>query len=67
MSTEIGIITHCNSKDFCFSNLNEGFALLSQKEVGVLLTPPMGREKAENWRGLDSQRKLQIKFEDTER
>jgi len=40
---------------------------LSQKELGVLLTPPSGREKAENWRGLDSERKLQIQFEDAER
>ncbi|CAI8615929.1 unnamed protein product [Vicia faba] len=38
-----------------------------QKELGVLLTPPSSREKAENWRGLDSERKLQIKFEDAER
>lgn len=38
-----------------------------QKELGVLLIPPSGKEKAENWRGLDSERKLQIKFEDTER
>ncbi|KAK7263949.1 hypothetical protein RJT34_31549 [Clitoria ternatea] len=38
-----------------------------QKELGVLLTPPSGREKAENWKGLESERKLQIKFEDVER
>ncbi|XP_061353427.1 NO-associated protein 1, chloroplastic/mitochondrial [Gastrolobium bilobum] len=38
-----------------------------QKELGVLLTPPSGREKAENWRGLESERKLQIKFEDVAR
>jgi nitric-oxide synthase len=47
--------------------LNDGFTLLSQKELGVLLIPPSGREKAENWRGLDSEHKLQIKFEDAER
>ncbi|XP_028786833.1 putative nitric oxide synthase [Neltuma alba] len=38
-----------------------------QKEVGVLLTPPTGTLKAENWRGLESERNLQIKFEDAER
>ncbi|GAU27613.1 hypothetical protein TSUD_270020 [Trifolium subterraneum] len=38
-----------------------------QKELGVLLIPPSGREKAENWRGLDAEHKLQIKFEDVER
>ncbi|KAF7824846.1 putative nitric oxide synthase [Senna tora] len=45
----------------------QGFALLSQKEVGVLLTPPSERVKAENWKGLESERNLQIKFEDVER
>ncbi|KAL1362480.1 hypothetical protein HN51_010729 [Arachis hypogaea] len=38
-----------------------------QKELGVLLTPPSGKENVENWKGLDSQRKLQIKFEDVAR
>ncbi|RDX89594.1 NO-associated protein 1, chloroplastic/mitochondrial, partial [Mucuna pruriens] len=38
-----------------------------QKELGVLLTPPSGGENAENWKGLESERKLQIKFEDVER
>ncbi|KAJ1418502.1 P-loop containing nucleoside triphosphate hydrolase [Sesbania bispinosa] len=38
-----------------------------QKGLGVLLTPPSGRENAENWRGLESERKLEIKFEDVER
>ncbi|KAI9074228.1 hypothetical protein K1719_043793 [Acacia pycnantha] len=38
-----------------------------QKEVGVLLTPPTERVKAENWKGLESERNLQIKFEDAER
>ncbi|CAJ2655095.1 putative nitric oxide synthase [Trifolium pratense] len=37
-----------------------------QKELGVLLIPPSGREKAENWK-LDGEHKLQIKFEDAER
>ena len=40
---------------------------MSQKELGVLLTPPSGKEKSENWRGLESERKLQIKFEDVGR
>jgi len=40
---------------------------LSQKELGVLLTPPSGRENVESWKGLESERKLQIKFEDVER
>jgi len=49
------------------SDLNEGFSLLSQKELGVLLTPPSGGENVESWKGLESERKLQIKFEDVER
>ncbi|TKY67928.1 NO-associated protein 1 [Spatholobus suberectus] len=38
-----------------------------QKELGVLLTPPSRVEKTGNWKGLESERKLQIKFEDVER
>ncbi|KAL6131837.1 hypothetical protein ACLB2K_070210 [Fragaria x ananassa] len=38
-----------------------------QKHVGVLLTPPTGKERAGEWRGLDSQRQLQIKVEDVQR
>ncbi|OIW12579.1 hypothetical protein TanjilG_04743 [Lupinus angustifolius] len=38
-----------------------------QKEVGVLLTPPSGREKIEDWKGLESERKVQLKFEDATR
>ncbi|XP_047161457.1 NO-associated protein 1, chloroplastic/mitochondrial [Vigna umbellata] len=38
-----------------------------QKELGVLLTPPSGGENVESWKGLESERKLQIKFEDVER
>ncbi|XP_062000071.1 putative nitric oxide synthase [Rosa rugosa] len=38
-----------------------------QKQVGVLLTPPTGKERADEWRGLDSQRQLQIKVEDVQR
>jgi hypothetical protein len=67
MSTKMGICTTCKFRDISSSNLNDGFTLLSQKELGVLLIPPSGREKAENWRGLDAEHKLQIKFEDAER
>ncbi|XP_028192754.1 NO-associated protein 1, chloroplastic/mitochondrial-like isoform X1 [Glycine soja] len=38
-----------------------------QTELGVLLTPPSGGENAENWKGLESERKLLIKFEDVDR
>ncbi|KAH9678435.1 NO-associated protein 1 [Citrus sinensis] len=38
-----------------------------QKELGVTLTPPIGKQKAEGWKGLDRERLLEIKFEDTER
>ncbi|XP_065871468.1 NO-associated protein 1, chloroplastic/mitochondrial [Euphorbia lathyris] len=38
-----------------------------QKELGVVLTPPTGREGAKDWRGLGIVRELQIKFEDAER
>lgn len=38
-----------------------------QKELGVMLTPPIGKQKSEGWKGLDSERLLEIKFEDTER
>ncbi|MCE3215416.1 Nitric oxide synthase, brain [Datura stramonium] len=38
-----------------------------QKELGVLLTPPTGKEKAEGWMGLGTKRHLQIKYEDIER
>lgn len=38
-----------------------------QKEVGVLLTPPTGKEKADDWQGLETVRQLQIKFENVER
>ncbi|RDY07409.1 putative nitric oxide synthase, partial [Mucuna pruriens] len=39
----------------------------AHRKLGVLLTPPSGGENAENWKGLESKRKLQIKFEDLER
>ncbi|KAF2290062.1 hypothetical protein GH714_001686 [Hevea brasiliensis] len=38
-----------------------------KKELGVLLTPPTGKEKAKDWKGLEILRELQIKFEDAER
>ncbi|KAL3341892.1 hypothetical protein AABB24_026087 [Solanum stoloniferum] len=38
-----------------------------QKELGVLLTPPTGKEKADGWMGLETKRQLQIKYEDIER
>ena len=40
---------------------------MSQKELGVLLTPPTGKQRADEWRGLEIVRQLQIKFEDAER
>ncbi|KAK3001359.1 hypothetical protein RJ639_021138 [Escallonia herrerae] len=38
-----------------------------KKEVGLLLTPPTGKEKADDWSGLETERTLQIKYEDAER
>ncbi|KAJ6415391.1 hypothetical protein OIU84_004230 [Salix udensis] len=38
-----------------------------KKELGVLLTPPTGKERAEDWRGLELEQRLQIKFKDVER
>ncbi|KAH0979110.1 hypothetical protein GBA52_006287 [Prunus armeniaca] len=38
-----------------------------QKELGVLLTPPTGKQRADEWRGLETERQLQIKIEDVER
>ncbi|CAK9135145.1 unnamed protein product [Ilex paraguariensis] len=38
-----------------------------QKEVGVLLTPPTGKQRAGDWMGLETERQLQIKYEDAER
>ncbi|KAL6321864.1 hypothetical protein AAG906_035568 [Vitis piasezkii] len=37
-----------------------------QKELGVLLTPPTGKQRAEDWLGLETERQLQIKFEDSD-
>ncbi|CAI0404510.1 unnamed protein product [Linum tenue] len=38
-----------------------------QNEVGVSLTPPTGKDKAESWKGLEIQRQLCIKFEEAHR
>lgn len=46
---------------------SEMFNEFLQKELGVTLTPPIGKQKAEGWKGLDTERLLEIKFEDTER
>ncbi|GKV33813.1 hypothetical protein SLEP1_g42267 [Rubroshorea leprosula] len=35
-----------------------------QKELGVLLTPPTGKERVDDWRGLETMHQLQINFED---
>ncbi|XP_073105989.1 putative nitric oxide synthase isoform X2 [Elaeis guineensis] len=37
------------------------------KELGIILTPPTGKERAESWIGLEAVRHLQIKFEDHRR
>ncbi|CAI9767611.1 unnamed protein product [Fraxinus pennsylvanica] len=38
-----------------------------QKEVGVLLTPPTGKQKLDNWMGLETKRELEIKYKDFEK
>ncbi|XP_057765984.1 putative nitric oxide synthase [Salvia miltiorrhiza] len=38
-----------------------------QKEVGVLLTPPTEKQKADSWMGLEVKRELQLKYHDVER
>ncbi|KAK2975821.1 hypothetical protein RJ640_022838, partial [Escallonia rubra] len=50
-----------------FYKLDNRAFLPSQKEVGLLLTPPTGKEKADDWSGLETERTLQIKYEDAER
>ncbi|GAB4825874.1 hypothetical protein Ancab_008744 [Ancistrocladus abbreviatus] len=37
------------------------------KELGYLLTPPTGKQRAEGWASLETERKLQLKFDDPER
>ncbi|KAG8057841.1 hypothetical protein GUJ93_ZPchr0002g25877 [Zizania palustris] len=38
-----------------------------KREVGVTLTPPTGKEKAEGWVGLQGVRELQIKYQEPDR
>uniref|UniRef100_M8BXT9 NOA1/YqeH-like C-terminal domain-containing protein n=1 Tax=Aegilops tauschii TaxID=37682 RepID=M8BXT9_AEGTA len=38
-----------------------------KREVGVMLTPPTGQERAEGWCGLQGVRELQIKYEELDR
>ncbi|XP_075513230.1 LOW QUALITY PROTEIN: putative nitric oxide synthase [Primulina tabacum] len=38
-----------------------------RKEIGTLLTPPNGKQKAENWVGLEAKRELQLKYQDIQR
>lgn len=38
-----------------------------QTEVGVTLTPPTGKERAEGWTGLQGVRELKIKYEERDR
>ncbi|XP_022738621.1 NO-associated protein 1, chloroplastic/mitochondrial isoform X2 [Durio zibethinus] len=38
-----------------------------KKELGVLLTPPTGKDRADEWRGLETVQQLQLNFEDAER
>ncbi|XVF54956.1 hypothetical protein PTKIN_Ptkin05aG0222400 [Pterospermum kingtungense] len=38
-----------------------------KKELGVLLTPPTGKDRADDWRGLETVHQLQIKFDNAER
>ncbi|KAE8720184.1 NO-associated protein 1 [Hibiscus syriacus] len=38
-----------------------------KKELGVLLTPPTGKDRAAEWRGLETVQQLQINFEGAER
>lgn len=39
----------------------------SQKEVGGLLAPPTGKEKASSWMGLEAKHDLQLKYDDVGR
>lgn len=38
-----------------------------QKEVGVLLTPPTEKQKADSWMGLEVKRELLLKYHDVDR
>nr|GMD52076.1 putative nitric oxide synthase [Ipomoea batatas] len=37
------------------------------RELGILLTPPTGKEKADGWMGLETKRHLQLKYDNIER
>jgi len=43
------------------------FFFTFQTEVGVTLTPPTGKERAEGWAGLQGVRELKIKYEERDR
>uniref|UniRef100_A0A7N0V2K5 CP-type G domain-containing protein n=1 Tax=Kalanchoe fedtschenkoi TaxID=63787 RepID=A0A7N0V2K5_KALFE len=38
-----------------------------EEQVGILLTPPTGKQRANDWPGLEGRRQLKIEFEDWER
>ncbi|KAL0317654.1 UNVERIFIED_CONTAM: NO-associated protein 1, chloroplastic/mitochondrial [Sesamum angustifolium] len=38
-----------------------------EKEVGIILTPPTGKQKTETWMGLETKRELQLKYDDIDR
>ncbi|WOG95155.1 hypothetical protein DCAR_0414458 [Daucus carota subsp. sativus] len=42
-------------------------ALYLLKEIGILLTPPTGKQIVDQWSGLETHRELQINFEDANR
>ena len=43
------------------------FFFIFQTEVGVTLTPPTGKERAEGWAGLQGVRELKMKYEERDR
>ncbi|KMS98881.1 hypothetical protein BVRB_3g067750 [Beta vulgaris subsp. vulgaris] len=38
-----------------------------KKEIGLLLTPPAGKERTKSWNGLETERRLQLRFDDLDR
>ncbi|XP_021751979.1 putative nitric oxide synthase [Chenopodium quinoa] len=38
-----------------------------KKEIGLMLTPPTSKQRAESWNGLETERRLQLRFDDPER
>ncbi|XP_057544363.1 putative nitric oxide synthase [Amaranthus tricolor] len=38
-----------------------------KKEIGVLLTPPTGKQRTNDWKGLETVRRLQLRYDDTDR